>query len=105
MRFTAGVGKILEASDFPEMRKPSFKIKVDFGKEIGVKTSSVGAVGAHSKEELKDMLVCCVVTFPPKRVANFDSEVLTLGFRNNSGTGWILITPSKTNVDIGSKLA
>ncbi|MDO8492922.1 MAG: tRNA-binding protein [bacterium] len=98
------VGKVIEVLDFPEARNPAFKLKIDFGPEIGTKVSSVQAVGAHTKEELQGMLVCCVVNFPPKRVANFDSEVLTLGFKNPDGLGWVLITPSKSNITTGSKL-
>lgn len=97
-------GKIIEVSDFPEARSPALKLKVDFGPDIGVKTSSVQAVGAHTKEELEDKLVCCVVNFPPKKIANFSSEVLTLGFRNTSDIGWVLITPMKDSIDIGSRL-
>ena len=99
------VGKILEVSDFPEAKKPAFKLTIDFGQEIGTKVSSVQAVGAHTKEELRGMLVCCVINFPPKRVASFDSEVLTLGFKNATDIGWVLITPAKDSVALGSKLA
>jgi len=99
------VGKILEVSDFPEAKKPAFKLTIDFGPEIGTKVSSVQAVGAHTKEELQGMLVCCVINFPPKRVANFDSEVLTLGFKNAADIGWVLIIPAKDSVVLGSKLA
>ena len=98
------VGKIIDISDFPEARKPAYKLKIDFGEEIGIKNSSVQAVGAHTKEELLNKLVCCVVNFPSKSIAGFQSEVLTLGFKNNSGDGWVLITPAKNSVDIGSKL-
>jgi len=98
-------GKVVEVVDFPEARNPAFKLKIDFGPEIGVKNSSVQAVGAHTKEELLGMLVVCVVNFPPKRVANFDSEVLTLGFKNTQGIGWVLISPSKENIETGSRLA
>ncbi|MBI2098468.1 MAG: tRNA-binding protein [Candidatus Wildermuthbacteria bacterium] len=98
------LGRIVEAADFPEARNPAFKLKIDFGPEIGTKSSSVQAVGAHTKEELQGMLVCCVVNFPPKKVANFESEVLTLGFKNAEGLGWILITPAKISVELGSKL-
>ena len=87
------VGKILEVSDFPEAKKPAFKFTIDFGQEIG------------TKEELRGMLVCCVINFPPKRVASFDSEVLTLGFKNATDIGWVLITPAKDSVALGSKLA
>lgn len=99
------VGKIVEISDFPEAHKPAYKLKIDFGPEIGVKNSSVQAVGAHTKEELLNSFVCCVVNFSPKKVGPFLSEVLTLGFRNNSGSGWVLIKPKTDSVDLGSKLA
>jgi tRNA-binding protein len=61
------VGRIIEVSDFPEAKKPAFKLKIDFGPEIGIKQSSVQAVGAQSKEELLNSLVCCVVNFEPKQ--------------------------------------
>jgi len=98
------VGKIVEVSDFPEAHKPAYKLKIDFGPELGIKQSSVQAVGAHTKEELQDSLVCCVVNFPPKQVGPFVSEVLTLGFKNNAGTGWVLIGPKSQNVDLGARL-
>ena len=99
------VGRVVEVLDFPEARKPAYKLKIDFGPELGVKDSSVQAVGAHSKEKLLNSLVCCVVNFPPKKVGSFESEVLTLGFRNNAGTGWVLIEPKSGSVELGSKLA
>lgn len=99
------LGKIVEAQDFPEARNPAFKLKIDFGPEIGIKSSSVQAVGAHTKDELPGMLVCCVVNFPPKKVGPFTSEVLTLGFRNAAGPGWVLITPGKPIAELGSRLA
>ena len=99
------IGKIIEVSDFPEARKPAYKLKIDFGPEIGIKQSSVQAVGAHTKEELVGSLVCCVVNFPVKRVGPFESQVLTVGFKNNTGDGWVLIEPKNKNVDLGSKLS
>ncbi|MEK7109036.1 MAG: tRNA-binding protein [Patescibacteria group bacterium] len=98
------VGKIIDIQDFPEARKPAYKLKIDFGPEVGVKQSSVQAPGAHTKEELAGSLVCCVVNFPVKKVANFNSEVLTLGFKNAAGEGWVLIAPKNNNVEPGSKL-
>lgn len=98
------VGKVIEVEDFPEARYPSFKLKIDFGPEIASKSSGVGAVGAHTKEELLGMLVACVVNFPPKQIGKFTSEVLTLGFKNTDGGGWVLITPAKKSVDLGDKL-
>lgn len=98
------VGKVIEVEDFPEARYPSFKLKIDFGEELGVKSSGVGAAHAHTKEELMGMLVVCVVNFPPKNIGKFVSEVLTLGFENTNGGGWVLITPAKGSVKLGSRL-
>jgi tRNA-binding protein len=98
------VGKIIDVQDFPEAKKPAYKLKIDFGTEIGVKQSSVQAVGAHTKEELAGSLVCCVVNFPPKQVGPFASQVLTLGFKNAAGSGWVLIEPKNENIELGSKL-
>jgi tRNA-binding protein len=97
-------GKIIDVQDFPEARNPAFKLKIEFGPEIGIKSSSVQAVGAHTKEELLGMLVCCVVNFPEKNIAGFKSQVLTLGFKNTADIGWILIAPAKDTVEVGSKL-
>lgn len=97
-------GKVVEVQDFPEARNPAFKLKIDFGPEIGIKVSSVQAVGAHTKEELHEMLVCCVTNFAPKKIGPFTSEVLTLGFKNTADIGWVLITPAKGSVELGSKL-
>src|SRR5688572_28911922 len=95
------VGKIVDVQDFPAARKPAFQLRIDFGSEVGVKNSSVQAVGAHTKDELLGMLVVCVVNFEPKHIADFVSEVLTLGFANAEGSGWILISPAKITVRIG----
>ena len=70
-----------------------------------MKSSSVQAVGAHTIEELKDSLVCAVVNFPPKQVGPFLSEVLTLGFKNSDGEGWVLIEPKKVSVNVGDRLS
>lgn len=98
------VGKVVDIQDFPEARKPAYKFTIDFGPEIGIKHSSAQAVGAHTKEELLGSLVCCVVNFPPKQVGPFISEVLTLGFKNTDGDGWVLIQPKNNSVELGSKL-
>lgn len=98
------LGKIVDVQDFPEARKPAFKLFIDFGPEIGIKRSSVQAVGAHTKEELLNTYVCCVVNFPPRQVGPFSSEVLTLGFKNNAGLGWVLVEPKTSAVDLGSRL-
>lgn len=99
------VGKIVEVKDFPEAHKPAFRLKIDLGQEIGIKQSSAQLVGAHTKEDLLGKTVCCVVNFPPKKIANFTSEVLTLGFRHTAGSGWVVVSPSKDAVKLGSRLA
>ena len=73
------LGRIVEAADFPEARKPAYKLKIDFGDEIGVKKSSAQLVALYSKEELEGKLVLGVVNFPPRQIGPFISEVLTLG--------------------------
>lgn len=98
------LGKVVDVQDFPEARNPAFKIWVDFGDDIGVKKSSLQVVGAHTKEELLGMHVCCVVNFPPRQVGPFMSEVLTLGFKNTAGDGYVLITSSKDSVTLGDHL-
>ncbi|MAZ30388.1 tRNA-binding protein [bacterium] len=98
------VGKVLAAEDFPEAQKPAYKLTIDLGPEIGIKKSSAQLVGAHSKEELEGMLVMCVVNFPPRQVGPFRSQVLTLGFKNAAGDGWLVATPSKPDVELGSRL-
>ncbi len=99
------LGKVIEVQDFPEARKPAFKLTIDFGPEIGIKKSSAQLAGAHGKDELLGMFVICVVNFPPRQVGPFISEVLTLGFKNTEGQGYVVITPSKESVQIGDRLS
>jgi tRNA-binding protein len=98
------LGKIIEVKDFPEARKPAFKLTIDFGAEIGFKRSSVQLPGTYVKEELEGMLVACVINFPPRQIGPFISEVLTLGFKNTDGAGYVLVTPSKSTVKLGDRL-
>ena len=98
------LGKIIEVLDFPEARSPAFKLKIDFGPEIGIKRSSAQLPGAHTREELLGSFVVCVINFLPKQVGPFISEVLTLGFKNTDGDGFITVTPSKNSVALGDKL-
>ena len=72
------VGRIVEVEDFPEARKPAWKLRVDFGPEIGVKRSSA-QVKNYSREELEGRLVVAVVNFPPRQIGPVRSEVLVLG--------------------------
>lgn len=97
------VGKILEVNDFPEARKPAFKLTIDFGSEIGIKHSSAQIVALYSKEELVGKLVLGVVNFPPRKIGPFESEVLTLGVPDSEGRV-ILISPDDQSPTLGGKL-
>jgi EMAP domain len=98
------LGKIIDIKDFPEAKKTAYKLTIDLGEEVGIKKSSVQLPGAYIKEELEGMLVACVVNFPPRQIGPFISEVLTLGFKNTEGTGYVLVTPSKSSVKLGDRL-
>ena len=97
------VGRVVEAADFPEARKPAYKLAIDFGAEVGVKKSSAQLVALYSREELEGRLVLGVVNFPPRRIGPFVSEVLTLGVPNDRGEV-VLITPDEKSAVIGGRL-
>ena len=97
------LGRIVEAADFPEARKPAYKLKIDFGDEIGVKKSSAQLVALYTKEELEGKLVLGVVNFPPRQIGPFISEVLTLGVPDAGGEV-VLIAPDDKNAVIGGRL-
>lgn len=96
------VGRIIEVEDFPEGKKPAYKLKIDFGSEIGIK-KSIGQFKKHYKEDgLKGKLVTCVVNFPPRQMGPAVSEVLTLGFPDEEGQAVLIIPDQK--VPLGGKL-
>jgi tRNA-binding protein len=97
------VGKVLEVNDFPEAKKPAYKLKIDFGPEIGIKNSSVQITALYTKEELVGRLVLGVVNFPPRKIGPFESEVLTLGVPDADGKV-ILIKPDMEKAVVGGKL-
>jgi tRNA-binding protein len=72
------VGRVVDVEEFPEARKPAWKLRVDFGEEIGVKRSSA-QITNYAREELVDRLVVAVVNFPPRQIGPVRSEVLVLG--------------------------
>jgi tRNA-binding protein len=80
------VGEIIDVQDFPEAKKPAYKLIINFGPEIGIKRSSAQIVSNYTKEQLLNRQVICVVNFPPRQIGPFISEVLTLGLpsQNNS---------------------
>jgi len=96
------VGKIIEVEEFPEAKKPSYKLKIDFGKEIGVKRFCAQLVKNYSKEDLMRKLVLGVVNFPPRLIGPVVSEVLTIGVPDLNHE-CVLIQPER-EVEIGGKL-
>jgi len=98
------IGQIVEASDFPEARKPAFRLKIDFGPEIGKKDSSAQLTKRYRKEDLIDRKILAVVNFPPKQVANFISEVLVLGVDDGSGGIVLLSTENPGESPLGSRM-
>jgi len=85
------VGRVLAADPFPEARKPSFKLRIDFGSEIGERVSSAQLkVTYPDPTSLVGRQVVAVVNFPPRRIAGFASEVLVLGAMGDDGNVWLL---------------
>jgi len=97
------VGKILAVEDFPEAKKPAYKLTIDFGPEIGVKHSSAQLVKHYKKEELNGTLILGVINFPPRQIGPFLSEVLTLGVPDQNHD-CILVRPENKEAIIGGKL-
>jgi tRNA-binding protein len=87
------VGRVLAVEEFPEARKPAWKLTIDFGPEIGVKRSSA-QITHYSREELHDTLVVGVVNFPPRQIGPFFSEVLVLGALDDEH-GVVLMRPDR----------
>lgn len=84
------VGRIVEVEDFPEARKPAWKLRVDFGEELGVRRSSA-QIKSYAREDLVGRLVLAVVNFPPRQIGPVRSEVLVLG--TYSAEGVLLLAP------------
>jgi tRNA-binding protein len=96
------VGTVIEARPFPEARKPAVKLTIDFGGEIGLKSSSAQLTVHYRPDQLIGRQVCAVVNFPPRQIGPFMSEVLTLGMPDEDGAV-VLVRPD-LRVPNGGKL-
>jgi tRNA-binding protein len=96
------VGRVTAVDDFPEARRPSWKLTIDFGDEIGTKRSSA-QITHYSRDQLQGRLVIAVVNFPPRRIGPFESEVLVLGALDDD-KGVVLLRPDE-DVSPGDRIA
>ncbi len=96
------IGTVIAAEPFPQARKPAIKLRIDFGPEIGVKKSSAQITQHYTCEGLIGRQVAAVVNFPPRQIGPFMSEVLTLGFEDESG--YVVLVGADHTVPNGSKL-
>jgi tRNA-binding protein len=96
------VGRIVQADEFPQARKPAYKLRIDFGPAIGVKNSSAQITKYYESKDLVGKLVLGVVNFPPRQIATFFSEVLTLGVI--LGEGDICLIHPDRDVPLGSPM-
>lgn len=95
LRVDVRVGVIVAVEDFPAARKPAYKLRIDFGPEIGERKSSAQLTANYDKEALRGRQVAAVVNFPPRQIGPFMSEVLVLGFPDDDGEV-VLVAPDKT---------
>jgi tRNA-binding protein len=95
------VGRVIAVDDFPEARKPAWKLTIDFGPDVGVKRSSA-QIANYAREELEGRLVVAVVNFAPRQIGPFMSEVLCLGASDEEGR--IILLAPDTDVPLGSRI-
>ena len=96
------VGRIVQIDDFPQARKPAYKLRIDFGPALGIKNSSAQITKYYEPKDLIGKVVLAVVNFPPRQIANFFSEVLTLGVI--LGDGDICLVHPDRDVPLGSPI-
>jgi tRNA-binding protein len=96
------VGRVTVVEEFPQARKPAWKLTIDFGPEIGVKRSSA-QIRNYSREELEGRLVVAVVNFPPRQIGPFMSEVLCLGASDEEGR--VILLEPRSDVPLGARIA
>jgi tRNA-binding protein len=95
------VGRVLEVHEFPEARKPAWKLTIDFGEEIGVKRSSA-QITNYARAGLEGRLIVAVVNFPPRQIGPFMSEVLCLGAPDAEGR--IILLAPEADVTVGGRI-
>lgn len=96
-------GTIIEAEDFPKARNPSYILKIDFGKEIGIKKSSAQITALYKKEDLIGKQITAVTNFPPKQIGPIMSECLVTGFHREDGA--VVLSTLEFNVPNGTRLS
>jgi len=97
------VGTVVEVEDFPEARKPAYRLRIAFGPELGIRKSSAQVTDIYSKEDLLGKKVVAVVNFPPKRIGPFVSECLVTGFHRENGS--VVLAVPDGDVQDGARLA
>ena len=95
------VGRVTAVEEFPEARKPAWKLTIDFGPEVGVKRSSA-QITNYARDELEGRLVVAVVNFPPRQIGPFMSEVLCLGASDEEGR--IILLEPRSQVPLGARI-
>lgn len=91
------IGTIIEVNEFPEARKPAYKLKIDFGPEVGVRKSSAQITDLYDPETLRGKQVLAVTNFPPKQIGPFVSECLVTGIQTDQGVVTLVSTDHKVS--------